>query len=224
VGKGELVLLKGFGWIGAPRLLELAGTARRLVAEHHKKAPLDRGLALETLRQKLAEIAGPEAAAEVVKLAAGKTPGVAGEPISIGGDVALLPSFGAAPVRADLAGALAAAERAVREAALKGMTEFAMKEATGAGVKEVKAILARLVRDGVALHAGELWFSRPAVDELRARVVAHLARTGRLTIAEFKEMSALGRKQAIMLLEQLDREGTTRREGDDRLPGAGVKP
>ena len=100
VGKGELTRLLGHGWIGAPKLLELAGTARQLVADHHKKAPLDRGLALETLRQKLAEIAGPEAAAEAVKLAAAKTPGVTGEPLSIGGDVALLPSFGAAPVRA----------------------------------------------------------------------------------------------------------------------------
>jgi hypothetical protein len=33
-------------------------------------------------------------------------------------------------------------------------------------------------------------------------------------------MSGLGRKQAIVLLEQLDREGTTRREGDDRVRGA----
>ena len=123
------------------------------------------------------------------------------------------------------AGALAAAERAVREAALKGMTEFGVKEATGAAPKEVKAILREAgARDGVALHAGELWFSRASVDDLRARVVAHLSRAGRLTIAEFKEMSGLGRKQAIVLLEQLDREGTTRREGDDRLPGATVKP
>jgi selenocysteine-specific elongation factor len=224
VGKGELTLIKGFGWIGAARLLDLAATARRLVAEHHKKAPLDRGLALETLRQKLAEIAGAEAAAEAVKLAGGKTPGVAGEPIVIEGSDARLASFGAAPVRADVAGALAAAERAVRDAALKGMTEFGVKEATGASPKEVKAILARLVRDGIALHTGELWFSRAAVDELRARVIAHLARAGRLTIAEFKELSGLGRKQAIVLLEQLDREGTTRREGDDRLPGPGARP
>jgi selenocysteine-specific elongation factor len=223
VGKGELTLIKGFGWLASPQLLDLAATARRLVADHHRKAPLDRGLALETLRQKLAEIAGPEAVAEVVKLAGTKTPGVSGEPLSIGGDVALLASFGAAPVRADLAGALAAAERAVREAALKGMTEFGVKEATGATPKEVKAILARLVRDGVAVHTGELWFSRTAVDELRARVVAHLGRTPRLTIAEFKEMSGLGRKQVIVLLEQFDREGTTRRDGDDRLPGHGGK-
>ena len=108
----------------------------------------------------------------------------------------------------------------VREAALKGVSELVVKEATGVSPKEVKAILARLVRDGIAVHTGELWFSCEAVDGLRALVIAHLAKAPRLTIAEFKEMSGLGRKQAIVLLEQLDREGTTRREGDDRLRGS----
>ena len=51
-------------------------------------------------------------------------------------------------------------------------------------------------------------------------MLAHLAKAPKLTIAEFKEMSGLGRKQAIVLLEQLDREGTTRRDGDDRVAGA----
>jgi selenocysteine-specific elongation factor len=108
----------------------------------------------------------------------------------------------------------------VEEAALKGMSELAVQQATGAAPREVKAILAKLVRDGLAVHTGELWFWRAAVDALRAKVIEHLSRAPKLTIAEFKEMSGLGRKQAIVLLEQLDREGTTRREGDDRLRGA----
>ncbi len=219
VGKGELVAIKGVGWIAAARLVELAATARRLVAEHHKRAPLDRGLGLETLRQKLAESGGPEAAAEALKLAVVKAPGQKGEPLVIDGDVARLASFTQAPVDRDVAGALAAAEKAIREAALKGVSEFGVKEATGATPKEVKAILAKLVRDGAAVHTGELWFAKGSVDELREKVVAHLGRAPRLTIAEFKEMSGLGRKQAIVLLEQLDREGTTRREGDDRVAG-----
>jgi selenocysteine-specific elongation factor len=219
VGKGELAVIKGTGWIGAARLLDLAATARRLVADQHKKAPLDRGLALETLRQKLAEICGPEAAAEAIRIAAAREKGQKGEPLVIDGDVARLADFAAAPVAGEIAGALAAAEHALKEAALKGVSEHAIKEATRASPKEVKAILAKLVRDGAAVHTGELWFSAASVGELRAKVIAHLARAPRLTIAEFKEMSGLGRKQAIVLLEQLDREGTTRREGDDRVRG-----
>ncbi len=50
----------------------------------------------------------------------------------------------------------------------------------------------------------------------------HLARAPKLTIAEIKDMTGLGRKQIIVLLEQFDREGTTRREGEgDRVKGPG---
>jgi selenocysteine-specific elongation factor len=220
-GKGELALIKGVGWIAAQTLADLATAARKLVAEHHKKAPLDRGLALETLRQKLTERGGPDAAGEAIKIAATKAPGQKGDPIVIEGDVARLAGFAAAPVDRDLAGALAAAAKAVREAGLKGMSEFGVKEASGATPKEVKAMLAKLVREGAAIHAGELWFDKPSVEELRGKVLSLLAKAGRMTIAEFKDLSGLGRKQAIVLLEHFDREGTTRREGDDRLPGSG---
>src|SRR5262249_49852814 len=135
VGKGELTVIKGFGWIAAARLVELAAAARKLVAEHHKKAPLDRGLALETLRPKLDEAAGPEAAAEAIKMAGAKAPGQKGEPIVVEGDVARLASFTAEPASGDIAGALAAAEKAVRDAALKGVSEFGVKEASGASPK-----------------------------------------------------------------------------------------
>jgi selenocysteine-specific elongation factor len=219
-GKGELTMIKGVGWIATARLAELAATARRLVADHHKKAPLDRGLGLETLRQKLAELAGPDAAAEAIKLAALKAPGQKGDVLVVEGDVARLAGFSAAPVDRDVAGALAAAEKAVRDAGLKGVSEFGVKEATLATPREVKAILAKLVRDGAAIHAGELWFAKASVEELRVKVVASLAQTPVLTIAAFKDLSGLGRKQAIVLLEHFDREGTTRREGDDRVAGA----
>lgn len=215
--KGEIAEIKGYGWIAPARLSELAATARRLAAEHHRSAPLDRGIPLSTLRQKLAETAGAEAAEEAIRIAATKTPGQKGEPIAIEGDIARLASFGKAPLDQAVMGVLGAAIKLIVDAGLKGVSEFAVKTATGAAPKEVKAILAKVVRDKVAVHTGELWFSKVAVDELSARVRAHLAGAPRLTIAEFKELSGLGRKQAIVLLEQLDREGVTRREGDDRV-------
>ena len=219
VGKGEIALIKPFGWMATGKLLDLASAARRLVADHHRKAPLDRGLGLSTLRQKLGDLAGPEAAAEAIKLAAARTAGLAGEVVVIEGDVVRLASQATAPVDPSVAGALTAAERAVRAAGLKGVSEFGVKEASGAAPREVKAILAKLVRDGVATHTGELWFDKASVEVLRARVTAHFSAAPRMTIAEFKDLSGLGRKQAIVLLELFDREGTTRREGDDRLPG-----
>jgi selenocysteine-specific elongation factor len=218
VEKGELARVKGPGWALRSSLVELAGTARALVADHVRKAPLDRGMPLETLRRRLEAVAGAAVADEVVKLAIqvrATTPGV---PIVVDGDVAR-PS-GAAPARLGgaVGDALARATLVVADAGLKGVTEHAVGEATGATAKEVRAILAKLVREGAAAHVGDLWFGQAAVDDLRGRVRAHLAAKGRLTIAEFKDMTGLGRRQSIPLLELLDREGTTRREGDDRLP------
>lgn len=221
VTRGEIARMKSGGWAKREALVELAGAARRLVSEHHKKAPLDRGLALETLRRRLATTAGADAAEEAIRMAASKSGALTGEPIAIEGDIVRLASFTGAPVSGDAPGPLGVAARALSQAGLKGVTEHAVREATGAQQREVRAILAKLVRDNVAVHAGELWFPRAAVDELRAKVQDHLARSDRLTIAEFKALSGLGRKQAIVLLEQLDREGVTKREGDDRVkPGA----
>jgi selenocysteine-specific elongation factor len=215
--KGEIAAIKGHGWIAVARLADLATAALRFVAEHHKKAPLDRGLPLETLRQKLAETSGAEAAEEAIRVAASRPPGLKTEAIVIEGDVARLASFGGAPVGGAAGDALDAAARLLRDAALRGVSEFAVKEATRVAPREVKAVLAKLVRDQLAVHTGELWFWRASFDDLKARVLAHLAGAPRLTIADFKEISGLGRKQAIVLLEQLDREGATRRDGDDRV-------
>jgi selenocysteine-specific elongation factor len=215
--KGEIAAIKGHGWITTARLGDLAAVAQRLVAEHHRKAPLDRGLPLETLRQKLAETSGAEAAEEAIRIACGKAAGLKTEAIVVEGDVARLASFGGVPVSGAAGDALDAAARLLREAALRGVSEFAVKEATQVAPREVKAILAKLVRDNHAVHTGELWFWRASFDELKLRVVAHLAGAPRLTIADFKAISGLGRKQAIVLLEQLDREGVTKRDGDDRL-------
>ena len=57
----------------------------------------------------------------------------------------------------------------------KDSTFAMMREATGANPKETKAILAKLTREGVAMAAGELWFSRKAVDGLKKLDPAPLA-------------------------------------------------
>lgn len=213
--KGELVRVKKFGWMLRTALVELATKARALVVEHHQKAPLDRGLVLETLRSRLADLAGPEAAEEIIKTAASKSGSVPGEPIVIEGDVVRSPTAATAPASQGAMGALGVAIAALEKAGLKGMTEFGVKEATGASPKEVKAILAKLVREGGAVHAGELWFFRADIDTLRQKVVELLLKQPRMMIADFKDLSGLGRRQAIPLLEMFDREGVTKREADD---------
>ena len=55
---------------------------------------------------------------------------------------------------------------------------------------------------------------------MREIVRAHLGAHGELSVPTFKDIAGVSRKQAIPLLEQLDREGTTRRQGDLRVLGA----
>ncbi len=217
VAKHEFARVRTTALVGEAALLAMATRARALVAQHHMKAPLERGLPIETLRQKLGGRTEVAAADEAIRRAASKHPSVSGEPIVLEGDVVRLVGFTSATGAS--AGLLGAAMKCLAEAGLRGVSEHAMKEATQAAPKEVRALLAKLVRESFALQAGDLWFARVAYHELRDKVRAHLASHGKLTIAEFKEMSGLGRKQAIPLLEQLDREDVTRRQGDDRTPG-----
>jgi selenocysteine-specific elongation factor len=215
------------GWAVPAALEELADRAAALVAGHHAKAPLDRGMPLETLRAQLAARAGADVAEDAIarakerrgsKQIATRDSGVA--VIVVEGDVARMATFVGAEEASAAAETLERARAALEVAALKGVTEHAAGVATSAEPRAVKAALAKLVRDAAAVHAGDLWFSRASYDELKSRVVALLAKDGRMTIAAFKDLSGLGRRQAILLLEQLDRDGTTRRDGDDRLPAS----
>ena len=215
VADGTVVRLKSGALALRSRLLDMAKTARVLVADHQRAAPLDRGLPLQTLRARLAETSSPEAADEAIRLAARKG-AVPGEPILVEGDIARAPNV--EPSGA-VGGVLGKALRAMEETGLRGLSEAMMREATGATPKEVKAILAKLVREGVSVAAGDLWFSKKAVDGLKEKIVQHVRQTQRLTIADLKTISGLGRRQVIPLLKAFDRENFTKRDGDDRLPG-----
>ena len=214
--RGDVVRTKGDGWVDRVALVGLGSRARELVAAHHAAHPLDRGIGLETLRQKLSTRAGAAAADEAIRLAGRRVEGV--EPVLVEGDIARLASFfeGASPKSH---GPIEKAALSLREAGLKGLGEFAVTELLASPPKEVRAVLAKLVRDGIALATGAQWFDRKSVDTLRSRVIEHFAKTPILSIFEFKEMSGLGRKQAIPLLELFDREGVTLRKGDDRARG-----
>jgi selenocysteine-specific elongation factor len=67
------------------------------------------------------------------------------------------------------------------------------------------------------LYPAERWA------EIEARVRDHFTRQPTLGMAVFKELLQVSRKYAVPILEQLDRTGVTRREGDIRVPGAKLR-
>ncbi len=79
-------------------------------------------------------------------------------------------------------------------------------------------LLKMLLKEGVLLRISEdLIFHQLVLQNLRAILQRRKTQSKLLTVADFKEFTGLSRKYAIPLLEYLDRERVTRREGDDRV-------
>ena len=79
-------------------------------------------------------------------------------------------------------------------------------------------LLRMLVKENV-LHkvTDDLIFHQSALRELREILARRKAQSYRLSVTDFKGLTGLSRKYAIPLLEYLDRERVTRREGDERI-------
>jgi selenocysteine-specific elongation factor len=60
-------------------------------------------------------------------------------------------------------------------------------------------------------------FHREVLDDLTRRVREHGAKHQAIDVAAFKDLAGISRKYAIPLLEYLDRQRVTRREGDRRI-------
>jgi len=65
--------------------------------------------------------------------------------------------------------------------------------------------------------ADDLIFSQAALFNLRQMLARRKSQSDRLNVSVFKEITGLSRKYAIPLLEYLDRERVTRRQGDERI-------
>ena len=81
-----------------------------------------------------------------------------------------------------------------------------------------QSILQILLREQALVKiAEELFFHSSALEELRRRLAEYKKNKEKISVGEFKDLAGVSRKYAIPLLEYLDRERITRREGDLRL-------
>jgi selenocysteine-specific elongation factor len=79
-------------------------------------------------------------------------------------------------------------------------------------------ILRILLKEKTLVKIAEnLVFHHAALARLRALLAERKEQSNRINVAVFKELTGLSRKYAIPLLEYLDRERITRREGDERI-------
>ena len=82
---------------------------------------------------------------------------------------------------------------------------------------EMRRLMTLLLRDKILIRMGAeaLYIHQGALTQLRARMAELRGQT--LDVAGFKQLTGLSRKYAIPLLEYLDRERVTRKDGDRRV-------
>jgi selenocysteine-specific elongation factor len=101
-----------------------------------------------------------------------------------------------------------------------GLKVPALKDVlAGLRVDKMRAqkIVTLLLRDRTLVKVSEdLVFHRSALEDLRRRLGMEKARSAKLDVGRFKDLTGVTRKYAIPLLEYLDRERVTRRMGDAR--------
>jgi selenocysteine-specific elongation factor len=191
---------------------ELLKKISERVERFHKENPLQPGVAREELRVKLARRLRPEIfRAALEELAAQKKIELQGELVKrAGSQISLLPDE--ARAKEQIEAVFAAAGLAVPSA--KEVLATLSVEA-----RRSEKLLQLLLREK-ALHrvTPELIFHRDALAELRVKLAAYKKAKGeRISVPAFKDLTGITRKYAIPLLEYLDRERVTRRQGDERV-------
>jgi selenocysteine-specific elongation factor len=213
--RGEIVSSGERLALGAS-LAELVDLAAAELARFHERAPHAAGLSRETLRDVLLR-RSDAALAELVLT----TLLEGGRAAARAGGLIALPRVLAQGAEERNVVRQRVAER-LRAAGLEGADEREVSAAAEVSEERARAALGELARSEQARRLGSLWFDEAALEGLRQRVRQHFSRKPTLSVPELKALAGVSRKQAIPLLEQLDREGTTRRKGDDRV--AGTRP
>ena len=191
---------------------ELLRKIAERVERFHKENPLQPGIPREQLRANLARRMRPEIFRSALEeLAAQKKLELQGELVKrAGSQISLLPDE--AQAKDQIEAAFAAA----------GLAVPSVKEVLGTLVIEARRsekLLQLLLREK-ALHrvTPELIFHRQALSELRTKLATYKKAKGeRISVPDFKVLTGITRKYAIPLLEYLDRERVTRRQGDERV-------
>jgi selenocysteine-specific elongation factor len=193
-------------------LLDSKWVAGQLEAIHetlkqfHRKNPLLGGLSKEELRSK--QLPGAPAWLLDALLARAKTLAADGETVRLTSHQISL--------KQDEAEASSKIEHAFQAAglAVPSMNEVLGK--SGVEPKSARNILQLLLRDKRLVRVSdELVFHASAIRGLRELLAKK--KGARFAVPEFKDWTGVSRKYAIPLLEFLDREHVTRREGDARI-------
>jgi selenocysteine-specific elongation factor len=178
----------------------------RAVREFHHQNPLLPGIPKQDLRSR--ELPDSPPFLIDALLAGTREIAVEGETVRLASHVLVL--------KDDEEHARTAIERAFEQAGLSTPAVSEVLAQSGVEPARARSLLHILLREKRLVRVSEeLVFHQAAMDQLRSLLAAH--KGARFTVGAFKEWTGISRKYAIPLLEYLDRERVTRREGDERL-------
>ena len=207
LAKAPVKLISPHNWLTDPAWFQSTlDRLLRAVRQFHAQNPLQPGIAKQDLRARELPAAPPFLIDAL--LAESKDLAVEGEIVR---SRAHKVTF-----KEDEEQARAAIERAFEQAGLAVPAVAEVLAKSGVEAARARTLLAILLRENrLTRVSAELVFHRTAIDRLRELLAAH--KSQRFNVSAFKEWTGVSRKYAIPLLEYLDRERLTRREGDERL-------
>ncbi len=87
----------------------------------------------------------------------------------------------------------------------------------GLSAERARAFATALASAGSLVHIqGDFWLAKTVIDDLQARVVAFIEKTGQMTTGELKDLVGASRKYVMPLAEWFDAKKVTLRVGDVR--------
>ncbi len=179
---------------------------RTILKDFHRKNPLQPGLAKEELRSR--ELAGAPAFLLDAMVARAKD-------IVAEGEIVRLASHRVA-LKEDEEAATEKIDALFRDGGLAVPSTPEVLLKSGIEAPRARTLLQILLKNRKLIRVGdELIYHASAVDSLRKSLAARKGE--HFSVADFKDWTGVSRKYAIPLLEYLDREHVTRREGDQRL-------
>ncbi len=194
-------------WVVDPNWADVTLEAiHETLKQFHRKNPLLAGLSKEELRSK--QLPGAPSWLMDALFGRSKTLAVDGETVRLASHRISL--------KQDEADASAKIERAFESAGLAVPSMQEVLGKSGVEANRARTILQLLLRDKRLVRVSdELVFHSSAIQSLRELLVKK--KGARFAVPEFKDWTGISRKYAIPLLEFLDRERVTRRDGDSRI-------
>jgi selenocysteine-specific elongation factor len=183
--------------VATETLEELRRRALELVADHHRRQPLEPGFDLPAL-------------AAALGLDATRARAV------LEGTEGLVVEQGRARL-ASHRGRVAGEPEAQRLLAALDAVPFSPPAPAEVGGSP--EIVRGLLREGLLVDLEGTIFTATAVDKARQVVREGLERHGSLTVSQARDLLGSSRKYVLAILAHFDAEGVTRRRGDERFPG-----